>query len=155
MRDSSARLISGVGSEAKYVFQGSQARLARGFVRPLGVNANQRLSATCAQQYPAAVGEIELESIVRADPLHLDARDLAGFMRFHRAQYPKPILLVGLTVEVDVVPGVRVRADPLLKSGEDLRQRPAELDDHVCEQEAAENPIALGSGARVWDPPHP
>src|SRR5437879_2355240 len=147
MRDWSARRISGVGSESKYVFQGGQPRLDRGLVRRFRVDAHQRLGATRTQQHPAAVREIELESVVRADPLDLDARDLRGFMRFHRAQYPNPVLLVGLTVEVDVVPRIRVWADPLLQAGEDLRERPAELDDHVREQQPDENPIALGNMA--------
>src|SRR5947209_3409962 len=154
MRDSSARLISGSGmrAQAKDLFEGSQPGLDGGFVRRLVVDAHQRLGAARTQQYPAAVREIELESVVRADPLHLDARDLGGFMRFHRAQYPEPVLLVGLAIEVNVVPRVRVRAYPLLQAGEDLREGPAELDDHVGEQQADENPIALRNVAADREP---
>src|SRR2546428_13635180 len=127
--------------------QAAEPRLDGDFVGRLRINSHQRLGATRAQKHPAPIGEVELETVVRADPFDLDARDLARFMALERAKYPDAILLVRLAVQVDVVSRVSVRADPFLEPGNDLRHRVPGLGLPRREHQADQDGVPPGDAA--------
>src|SRR5438034_9048562 len=58
------------------LLDGLKPRLDRSRIRRLGVDAHKSFGATGSEQHPAAILEVELEAVVRADPRDFDARDL-------------------------------------------------------------------------------
>src|SRR5207302_9108390 len=107
----------------------------------LAVDADQRLRSREAHQHPAAVLQVELESVVAAGAYHR----LAGHLLRQLALQPAVELgtppRVLLPLEVNVVAGVEVRADQLLQALEDARERQSVLDDHVGEGEAGKHSV--------------
>src|SRR5260370_14640730 len=99
---------------ADYVLQGREPRLDRRAVGRLRVNPDQRLGAARPKQHPAAVLEIELETVVGADALHANTRDLLRLVLLERVPDPLAVHVVGLAHQVDVVARVRSWSNPPL-----------------------------------------
>src|SRR5256885_1622396 len=94
--------------DSNYVLQRAETSLHRFGVLGFGVDADQRLGAARSQQDPAAVGEVELEPVVRPDTLHGHAPDLLRLILLQRLQDSLAFRLVRIARQMDVVPAVSI-----------------------------------------------
>src|SRR5207245_8400222 len=113
------------------VFEGAEASLDSLAIGCLGVDAYQRFGAAGTQEHPAAVGEVELETVVRPHALDSDASDLVWLVLLERLEDALAVALVGVALQMDVVAGVGMRADALLEARRGIGDTLALLDPHL------------------------
>src|SRR5437899_12589855 len=116
--------------DTRNVFGGAEASLDGLAIGCLGVDAYQRFGAAGTQEHPAAVGEVELETVVRPHALDSDASDLVWLVLLERLEDALAVALVGVALQMDVVAHVCMPAATLLESREYLRDRYARLSYH-------------------------